>query len=218
MTFSILAVDSETGAVGAAAATGNLAVGAWVIRAAADGGAVATQGMSTSSLWGDDALDRLRTGQAPDAIVADLTGADAGRDHRQLSVIDLEGRGAAWTGASNQDFKMHVVRDGLVLAGNWLATDEVLPAAEAGFTASKGPLADRLMAALRAGASSGGDARGLMSAAIRIVSRTEPPLDFRVDLSDDPLAALATIIGRSRSPDYTGWLHRVPVLDAPSRT
>lgn len=217
MTFSILAVDSETGAVGAAATTGNLAVGAWVIRAAADGGAVATQGMSTSTVWGDSALDRLRAGHAPDAIVAGLTGADAGRDHRQLSVIDLEGRGAAWTGPENQDVKSHLVRNGLIVAGNWLATSEVLPAAEAGFTESDGPLADRLMAALRAGASAGGDARGLMSAAIRIVSRKEPPLDFRVDLSDDPLAALATIIERSRRPDYAGWLHRVPVLDAPSR-
>ena len=51
MTFSVLALDRATGAIGGAAATGNLAVGAWVLHAAAGVGAVATQGLSVSTPW-----------------------------------------------------------------------------------------------------------------------------------------------------------------------
>ena len=65
MTFSVLALDRATGAVGGAAATGNLAVGAWVLRAAARAGAVATQGFSVSSLWGDEGLASLARARAP---------------------------------------------------------------------------------------------------------------------------------------------------------
>ena len=65
MTFSVLALDRATGAIGGAAATGNLAVGAWVLHAAAGVGAVATQGLSVSSPWGDEGLARLGRGESP---------------------------------------------------------------------------------------------------------------------------------------------------------
>jgi len=99
MTFAILALDERTGQIGCAAATGNLAVGAWVLRSAPKAGAVATLGYSVSSLWGDEALSRLKDGEPADEIVSSLTGEDAGRDHRQLAVLDKDGRSAAWTGA-----------------------------------------------------------------------------------------------------------------------
>ena len=101
MTFSILARDPESGEMGYAAATGNLAVGAWVLRANPAAGLVATQGYSVSSLWGDEGLNALAAGESAPDIVTRLVQGDAGADYRQLLVLDMMGTGGAWTGSAN---------------------------------------------------------------------------------------------------------------------
>lgn len=221
MTLSILARDPKTGAFGGAAATGNLAVGAWVLRAAADAGAAATQGMSVSSIWGDEAIARLRARQAPSRIVEDLTGGDPGREHRQLAVLGPKGAGAAWTGAENRDAKGQLSGEGYMIAGNWLASAEVLAAMERdylrGAADPEDAFADRLLRALAAGVAAGGDARGTFSAALRVVSPTAPPLDLRVDFDSDPLDRLHTLYQRATTPPYTDWIDRVPTLEDPTR-
>ena len=220
MTFSVLALDRATGAVGGAAATGNLAVGAWVLRAAARAGAVATQGFSVSSLWGDEGLASLARGESPGDVVSRLTHPDPGREYRQLAVMDAEGRSAAWTGSHNRDRKGHVAATGCVFAGNWLSNDTVLPEMERAYrdaTAANGELGRRLLAALDAAVEAGGDARGTFSAAIRIVHPGRSPLDLRVDHDADPLARLHALYDMATRPPYSEWARRVPTLDDPYR-
>jgi uncharacterized Ntn-hydrolase superfamily protein len=70
---------------------------------------------------------------------------------------------------------------------------------------------------LRAAEAAGGDSRGFQSAALLVVSRTEPPLTLRIDRSDDPISALADLYRAVRTPPYADWLKVVPVLDDPYR-
>ena len=221
MTLSILARDPRTGDFGGAAATGNLAVGAWVLRGAADAGAAATQGMSVSSIWGDEAIVRLRSGQTASRIVEDLACGDPGRDHRQLAVLGPDGAGAAWTGVENRNAKGHLSGEGYVIAGNWLASPEVLAAMERAYQDSAADpqraLADKLLKVLEDAIAAGGDARGTFSAALRVVSPTAPPLDLRVDYDDNPLERLRTLYHRATTPPYTDWIDHVPTLEDPTR-
>ena len=217
MTFSILARDPDSGELGAAAATGNLAVGAWVLYAEPDAGLVASQGFSTSTIWGVQALRRLQKGNTPQSIVQELTGADEGRNFRQLMVMDSRGSTAGWTGTQNTHSKGQIVEPDLAVAGNWLANEHVLPALRKEFLKSDGSLATRLLKALDAAFEAGGDARGLQSAAIKVVSAAKPPLDLRVDHSQNPLADLTALFELTKNDDYHKFLHRVPTMESPQR-
>ncbi|WP_420347697.1 DUF1028 domain-containing protein [Pelagibius sp.] len=220
MTFSILARDEESGAIGCAAATGNLAVGAWVLRASAKAGAVATQGFSVSPLWGDDALIHLGKGASARDTVERLTAADSGRDRRQLSVLDCSGGVAAWTGSANTDHKGQIEGRGYVIAGNWLASEAVLGEMEAAFQSSAEKRADfgrRLLDTLAAGVAAGSDSRGTLSAAIKIVHPQRAPLDLRVDYDQDPLERLNTIYDLATTEPYASWINVVPTLEDPHR-
>lgn len=217
MTFSVLALDRRTGAIGCAAATGNLAVGGWVLRAAAGTGAVATQGFSVSSLWGDDALARLARGEAAEKVVSDVTDPDTGRQHRQLTVLDAKGGVGAWTGTENTDAKGHILGAGFVIAGNWLSNTGVLEDMEQALGHAGQNLGHRLLAALEAGVAAGSDARGTFSAAIRVVRPDQPPLDLRVDYDDNPVARLQVLHDMAESPEYNEWTRHLPTPDHPHR-
>ncbi len=221
MTFSILALDKETGAIGCAAATGNLAVGGWVLRASARAGAVATQGLSVSALWGDDGLERLTNRESAEEVVAHVTRPDTGRDHRQFAVLDLNGQAAVWTGDRNVEEKGHVIGPGFVVAGNWLSSLDVLEAMQRTHE-DRAPdqgsdFGRHLLTCLEAGVAAGSDARGTLSAAIRIVRRDCAPLDLRVDFDDDPVARLIAVYDLATGTPYNDWATRVPTLDEPYR-
>ena len=221
MTFSLLALDRATGSVGCAAATGNLAVGAWVLRAAAGVGAVASQGLSASTLWGDEALARLARGERADDVVAALTDADSGRDFRQLAVLDARGGAAAWTGSRNEDEKGHIIAPDYIIAGNWLSAETVLSEMDRTYRDSASAvglaLGERLLRALEAAVEAGSDSRGTLSAAIRIVRPDCAPLDLRVDYDEDPVPRLRALYEMATSPPYSDWAGRVPTLEDPYR-
>ncbi len=221
MTFSVLALDRRTGRIGCAAATGNLAVGAWVLRAAPKAGAVATLGHSVSSLWGDEALDRLKRGETAEAILPEITDGDEGRARRQLAVLDKSGRCAVWTGERNIDAKGHIAGEGCVMVGNWLGGPNVLDEMKRAFDAGDGADEDfgqRLLSTLEAGAAAGGDSRGLLSAAIRIVAADRPPLDLRIDYDEQPIAKLRALHDLAVSPPYDDWIRDLPTVDDPYRS
>lgn len=217
MTISILAFDEKTGAYGGAATTGSLCVGGWVLRGDAESGMSASQGSLPSTLWGTDVLGLMRGGKSARDAVDRVVAGDAGRDERQLSALDRSGGTAAFTGANSipaadARFARHVV-----VAGNLLASDAVLDACLAGFMDAPEPLDRRLLRALDAAASAGGDSRGLLSAALLVVARDRPPLTLRVDHSDAPLRALSELHARATSGDYARWTAHVPTLNDPER-
>ena len=87
-----------------------------------------------------------------------------------------------------------------------LARNEVITAAIEGYMSSDGTFLRRLLSALQSGAKSGGDARGLMSAAILIAAKDHPPIDIRIDYSPDPLDALSDLVNRIEDSEYARWM------------
>lgn len=214
MTLSLLARAREAGCIGGATMTGGLAVGAWVLHARAGLGVVATQGYSTNPLWGEAALDLLADGMEARTVSERLAADDPGRQRRQLAVLGLEGEGAVWTGRDNEHAMGAIIRPDFVVAGNWLASRDVLDAAAEPLAASR-PVLRRLVEGLKAGVDAGGDARGVRSAAIRVVARDRPPLDLRVDFHDEPVAALSRLVDLWCEEPFASLVRRVPTLEEP---
>jgi uncharacterized Ntn-hydrolase superfamily protein len=196
MTWSILMRDPATGEVGVAVASRFLAVGALCPRIEGGIGVAASQALVNPYLAGD-ALARLRSGEAPEAALAALVTADAGRATRQLHVLAADGRAAAHTGADCVGWCGHLAGPDVSTAGNMLAGPAVLEATLAAALSSAGlPLAERLLLAMEAGEAAGGDERGRQSAAMQVASADPvPDLDLRVDDHPDPLAELRRLHG-----------------------
>lgn len=218
MTYSILARDPKTGTIGGAATTGSLCVGGWVLRGAPGAGMSASQGSAPSTFWGEEVLALMRGGRVAAEAVAEITGKDPGRGHRQLAALDVQGGTGHFTGAESIPVWGAAKADQAVAAGNLLSAEGVPEAILAGFAGAAGSFSSRLLAALRAGQAAGGDSRGLLSAALLVFEPRRPPLTLRVDLSDDPLSALETLHGRATSGSYHDWTYWVPVPEDRFRT
>ena len=212
MTFSVLARDNETGAIGGAAATGSLCVGGWVLRGNQNAGMSASQGAAPSTLWGEDVLAAMQSGLNATEAVNRITSADRGRAHRQLAAVDLSGNAAAFTGEWNEDAKGSLNFPCGIASGNMLGSEAVLSAmAEA---AAKTDLSFelRLLESLKAAHAAGGDFRGLLSAALLILHPDRPPLTLRIDYqAEDPIGALEHLYRKATSGDYAAWARQVPV-------
>jgi len=190
MTWSILARDPATGALGAAVATRFFAVGALAIHVEGGVAALATQAL-INPMYAVTGMGRLRAGDAPDTIAASLLEADAGRDHRQLHVVDTQGRIAQHTGHACVAWCGSVRGTDVSVAGNMLAGPAVIERTLQAFQSATGSLAERLLTALEAGEAAGGDKRGKQSAALKVCTRDPfPDLDIRTDDHPDPLREL----------------------------
>ena len=197
MTWSIIARDAS-GAFGIAIASRFFAVGALCPHIRSGVGAVATQAL-VNPLYATPALDALARGVDPAQIIEEVTGADEGRDHRQLHLIGNDGKTAAYTGASCIEWCGHTAGEGFSVAGNMLAGPRVIEAtAEAYETTPDLPFAERLIAALAAGDAVGGDKRGKQGAALLIHTTEDyPALDIRVDDHAEPIDELKRLYDKS---------------------
>jgi uncharacterized Ntn-hydrolase superfamily protein len=204
MTWSIIARDSLTGRFGIAVATRFFAVGARVPHIAAGIGGIATQAL-VNPYYGIDGVRLLREGRQPRDIVNTLIAADAGRESRQLHIMDATGRIASHTGRECVDWCGHIAGNGFSIAGNMLAGARVLDDTAKAYAANETlPFAQRLIAAMRSGEAAGGDKRGKQSAALLIHGEEEwSDLDLRVDDHADPLTELERLEAVSRER----WVH-----------
>ncbi len=199
-TFSIVARDPQNGDLGVAVQSKFLAVGSVVSWARAGAGAIATQALANIS-YGPEGLRLLEQGLSAEAVLNQLVAADADRDHRQLGIVDRDGRAAAYTGSACLDWAGHETGDGFACQGNILAGPEVVRAMAERFHQSDGELAERLVTAMHAGQEAGGDRRGRQSAAL-YVARTggsyggllDRYIDLRVDDHPDPIVELERIL------------------------
>ena len=215
MTFSLLAYEPEEGTFYGASATGNLCVGGWVLRGDSRVGLTASQGADPSTLWGEDILKLMIEGYQPEDALDKITQADKGREHRQVAVIGNRGVGAVFSGMNNLPIVDSIVEDNCVLSGNILQSNKVLSKMrEAYFEESKCEL-QKLWEVLNAGASAGGDVRGLMSASILVLNDRKPPISLRVDYSDDPLRDLSKLIQKIKDEKYQNWLKELPTRHNP---
>ncbi len=171
-TFSIGAVDPATGESGVAVTTRRPCVGNGVPWVRAGVGAVATQA-STRVAYGDELLDLLERGVAPERALRDAMASDSLAERRQVAVISLDGRSAQHTGSRTNPWTGHRAGPNYVTQGNGLVGAQVIAAVAASFEASAGSgrhLGDRLIEALEAGQFAGGDQRKgrIQSAAVRV--------------------------------------------------
>ena len=189
-TFSIIAVDPATKETGVAVTTRNPCVGNAVPWVRAGVGAVATQG-GTRVEYGPDLLDLLAKGLGPKEALDQLVAADADRDRRQVGVISVDGRSAQWTGKgqyggeSRGDWVAETSGPTFAVQGNSLVSVDVVKVVADTFRTSEGTprtLADRLIEALQAGQSLGGDGRhGETQSAAVLVADPRPGLSRRPD-------------------------------------
>ena len=197
MTWSIVARGAN-GEFGVAVASRFFAVGMLCAHARSGVGAVATQAL-VNPHFGPAGLDLLQNEKDPTTTIKILVAADEGRDHRQLHMIDVHGRVAAYTGGACIDWCGHLAGEGFSVAGNMLAGPGVLEETALAFRKSQNlPLAERFLAALEAGEAAGGDKRGKQAAALRIHTTEDYPfLDIRVDDHEDPITELKRLYAKS---------------------
>jgi uncharacterized Ntn-hydrolase superfamily protein len=196
-TYSIVARDSATGALGVAVQSHWFSVGTSVSWAEAGVGAVATQSFVNKS-FGIRGLNLLRSGLTAQQALDSLLATDEGREVRQVAIVDTAGNVAVHTGKNCIDYAGHVLGNGFSVQANMMLTDKVPGAMAAAYARSKGkPLAERLLGALEAAEGAGGDIRGKQAAALLVVparSKGEPwnerLVDLRVDDSPAPLEEL----------------------------
>ena len=147
--------------------------------------------------YGEVGLSRMRSGESPDEILRDVVLSDAGRDVRQVAMLDTRGRVTAFTGKGCVAESGNMTGDGCSVQGAMVESSDVWTSMMETFTAAPGALADRMLSALRAGEENGGDIRGPRAAALVVVAAKETdswpasrPLNIRVDDHPDPLSEI----------------------------
>ncbi len=208
-TYSIVARDAKTGQMAVAVQSHWFSVGTAVPWGEAGVGVVATQSFVNKS-FGIRGLDLLKQGKTPQQALDILLAEDDGREFRQVAILDKEGRVATHTGKSCIDYAGHANGENFSVQANMMLNDEVVPAMEKAWNEFDGlPLAERMIAVLRAAENTGGDIRGKQSAALVVFAAeaTTGPwndklIDLRVDDSDNPIKEIDRLLKVYRAYDY----------------
>ncbi|NVO58540.1 DUF1028 domain-containing protein [Rhodobacteraceae bacterium B1Z28] len=190
MTYSLIAKDPETGAIGVIVASRFFACGARV-PCVGPRSAVASQAFS-NPVWGTEGLRRLEVGERAQDVIDDLVQRDTGRAARQAHMMDANGNFAAFTGTECVDWAGHRIGQTHSVAGNMLTGQGVVDATFETYAAETAlPFPERLLAAMEAGERAGGDKRGRQAAGMVIhQGQSHSWLDLRADDHADPLAEL----------------------------
>jgi len=193
MTFSLLARCADTGHLGVAVATGDLAVGARVPFAAPGVGVAVSQHRADPRL-GARMLELLRSGSTAREAVNTVAAEHEHRGWRQLALLSATGDYAAYSGEAVAPAVAMLPGDGCLVVGDMLASGTVASAVADGYASTSGELAGRLVTALQAGLRAGGGRGALRSAAMVVVGEEPIPLvDLRVDDHGEPLSALEAL-------------------------
>jgi len=176
-TFSIVALDPDTGEVGSAGASCVTGVGAsGIIDIITD--IIPGRGGVNSQAWVcipntnlENAILQMEAGSSPDEIIDYLLNNDSCSSqnfnpaYRQYGIVDFDDEGnprtAGWTGDAADDYKDDVQGATYSVQGNILLNATVLENMENNFNNTPGTLADRLMAAMQGANFAGADSRCL---------------------------------------------------------
>ncbi|TRM82208.1 hypothetical protein DJ524_01445 [Sulfolobus sp. D5] len=204
MTFSIVIYDPNEEAWGIGVASKFLAVGAFVPWLKPNVGAIATQALANLE-YGSKGLRLLEEGKSAKEVINILISSDPLREKRQVGVVDSKGNSFAFTGKECYPYASHIIGDNFTVQGNILAGEEVLEAM-AREAEGKGKIYEKILRALKAGESKGGDRRGKQSASIIVVKKPRGSenefdplvvgkyLDLRVDDNPDPLKEIERLL------------------------
>ncbi|HEX6312130.1 MAG TPA: DUF1028 domain-containing protein, partial [Acidimicrobiia bacterium] len=219
MTYSIVARDPRTGALGVAVQSHYFAAGAVVPWAEAGVGAVATQSVVDVG-YGPRGLALMRKGVAAPEALARLVADDPMAPLRQVAMVDAAGRVGIHTGAGCVQEAVDGQGAEFSVQANMMLRPTVADAMRAAYEAAGDELPLRLLAALDAAEAEGGDARGRQSAGLLVVSgdRSDEPwnhviADARVDDHPDPLVELRRVFETGRAA--AAMAGTFPLLFAP---
>ncbi|MGR3809280.1 DUF1028 domain-containing protein [Jiulongibacter sp. NS-SX5] len=209
-TYSIVAIDSASGLMGVGVQSHWFSVGNVVAWAKSGVGVVATQSFVNKS-FGPKGLAMMESGLSAKETLEVLLKNDPGREVRQVGMIDKNGVVTSHTGANCIDYAGHITGKNYSVQANMMLEGTVPSAMSKSFESSEGEnLAERILMALQAAQSTGGDIRGKQSAAIRVVkinSTGEPwnddyVVDLRVDDHQDPIGEIARLLKVQRAYEY----------------
>ena len=191
MTFSIVGRCAETGQLGIAISSSSIAVGARCPWLRAGVGAVASQNITLPAL-GPQILDALEAGLEPAAALDLALSRNGYSQYRQVALLDSQGRSALFSGSEALGLHNALAGEQCVAAGNLLASPTVIATMIEAFEQTTGLLAERLLAAMHAAMTAGGEAGPVHSAALKVVDDlTWPLIDLRVDWAEhDPIGEL----------------------------
>ncbi|MCU0903941.1 MAG: DUF1028 domain-containing protein [Tabrizicola sp.] len=190
MTFSIVARCARTGQFGMAISSSSPAVAARCAHVRTKVGAVASQNI-TDPMLGPLVLDRLEAGLSAGEALCAVTEGRPFIDYRQLLVVDRTGATAIHSGRQVLGIWGEAAGKDCAAGGNLLAGELVPLAMVEAFAISTGHLGERLMRALEAGLTAGGEAGPVHSAGLKLADRLSWPLvDLRIDWADDPIGML----------------------------
>lgn len=226
MTFTIVGRCARTGHLGVCMATSSPAVGNRCAFVSRDG-AVGFQAIAEPRL-GAATLRLIEARNSPRAAIDFIGQADDWPEHRQIGIVDADGRAAAFTGSNNMEWAGHRIGPGYVAMGNLLASAKVVEAIETAFRDSEDEiLEERLVRAIEAGRDAGGQEEGQLSASILSFGpETFARCDLRVDHSPEPVAELRRIfdwyrplipyfLARTADPNqlrHKDWLKRQGII------
>ena len=204
-TYSIVARDAETGALGVAVQSHWFSVGSMVSWAEPGVGVVATQSFVDPN-YGPLGLQLMRAGKTAAEALAALVAIDEYSNVRQVGMIDADGVVANHTGDSSIADHCDIAGDNYSVQANMMWKPTVCEAMAAAFEAADGDLAERMMVALEAAQGEGGDIRGKQSAAMLVVNndRSQPAwggrvIDLRVEDHAAPLAELRRLVTMNKA-------------------
>ena len=204
-TYSIVALDEETGQLGVAVQSHWFSVGTVVPWAKAGVGAVATQSIAEPS-YGPKGLALMEQGIPADEALQSLLTKDLGANVRQIAMVDAEGNVGTHTGSRCISYASHLTGKNYSVQANIMAKSTVPAAMAQAFENTTGDLAERMLAALDAAEAEGGDLRGRQSAAMLVVSGEptgDPWTDRIVDLEiadhENPLVELRRLLRISQA-------------------
>lgn len=209
-TFSIVARDEKTGEIAVGVQSHWFSVGTSVSWAEAGVGAVATQSFTNKS-FGIRGLALLKQGKTAQEALDILLSEDAGREVRQVGIVDAKGNVANFTGKNCVDFAGQLKGKSYAVQSNMMLNDKVPAAMAKSYEVNANlPLAERVLEALKAAQKVGGDIRGKQSAAILVVKgeATGKPwdenhlVDLRVDDNAAPLVEMERLLKTHRAYDH----------------
>ncbi len=199
-TYSIVALDEETGQLGVAVQSHWFSVGSVVPWAGAGVGAVATQSFVKVD-YGPEGLSMMAHGLTSEEALNRMLDTDPAAEVRQVAMISANGDVAAHTGENCIQAAGHQTGKNYSVQANLMENATVWPAMAKAYENAEGDLADRMLAALEAAEAEGGDIRGKQSAAMLIVSGNptgipwkDVVLDLRIEDHPDPLDELERLI------------------------
>lgn len=231
MTLSLVHCHPTTGTVAAITATGGVAVGGYVHHCWRGVGACITQGRFTNPWYPARVHEALTAGASAQQALSVATGEDGDSALRQCLVMDAHGRSSVHTGTENVPEVGVACFPGVAAVGNMLQSKDVVQVLAAQFLtlsadnssaaiqhkeAPRYPrhhdhhLLMHLIDALDAALAAGGDKRGARSAALRIESFHQAPIDLRIDWSEDVVGALRALADRFMADDFQAFWRQLP--------